>query len=194
MAQRAESSDSGNTNTALSSKETEPEPLPPEHDVTDRVKINTSIGSVVVGLYGKDAPGTVKNFLKYVDNGFYKDKIFHRVIPGFMIQSGGFDSDMNKAKAENHIRLEIIPGLKHELGVISMARTSELHSASSQFFICVGNAPQLNGSYATFGRVEEGMDIVLLISKVSTRTVDVSGSSMADVPSQSIIIESIDRL
>ncbi len=169
-------------------------PLPPEHEVTAKVEFKTSMGVIVVGLYGKEAPGTAVNFLKYVDSGFYSGKIFHRVIYGFMIQAGGFDAELTRAATEDAIKLEIIPGLKHEPGVLSMARTSNPHSATSQFFVCVGNAPQLNGGYAAFGEVLEGMDVVEAIARVSTQTMETSYGSMADVPSESVVIESARRL
>ncbi len=169
-------------------------PLPPEHEVTDRVRITTSMGSIIVGLYGKDAPRTTENFLKYVDSGFYAGKVFHRVIAGFMIQGGGFDAELNRIETDESVKLEIIPGLKHKPGILSMARTSDPHSATSQFFICTGIATQLNGGYAAFGIVEEGMDTVAKISQVPIRTVETSSGSMADVPSEPVIIESVDRL
>ncbi len=168
--------------------------LPPEHEVTDRVEIKTRMGNIVVGLYGKDAPDTVANFLGYVDRGFYSGKIFHRVIPGFMVQGGGFDAEMARDETEDTIKLEIIPGLKHEPGIMSMARTSNPHSAASQIFICVGTAPQLNGGYAAFGKVEKGYDVVEAISGLPTKTVETDRGSMADVPMDAVVIESITRI
>jgi peptidyl-prolyl cis-trans isomerase A (cyclophilin A) len=170
------------------------EPLPPEHEITDRVEVVISMGTIVIGLYGKDAPRTVENFMKYVDSGFYSGKIFHRVIPGFMIQGGGFDPELQRAPTEDPIKLEIIPGLKHDVGTVSMARTSDPHSATSQFFICVANAPQLNGGYAAFGKVESGEDVVEAISQVTTETVDTEMGPMADVPVVPVIIEAVNRL
>ena len=169
-------------------------PMPAELEVTDKGKITTSRGVIIVGLYGKNAPNTVKNFLKYIDSGFYKDKIFHRVIEGFMIQGGGFDSGLQRAETESPISLEIIPGLKHQIGTLSMARTSDPHSATSQFFICVGVAPQLNGAYAAFGKVEQGEEVVKDISRVSTETLDTVMGPMSDVPVDPVVIESITRL
>jgi peptidyl-prolyl cis-trans isomerase A (cyclophilin A) len=176
------------------------QPLPPEHEVTDRVQIKTTMGDITVGLYGKDAPRTVQNFLSYVDSGFYSGKIFHRVIPGFMIQGGGFDRSLKRAPTNAPLKLEVIPGLRHEAGVISMARTSDPHSATSQFFICVGSAPQLNGGYAAFGMVESGekggngMKVVEEISEVPTNSQDTDAGPMADVPVNPVIIESVNRL
>jgi cyclophilin family peptidyl-prolyl cis-trans isomerase len=173
-----------------------PAPLPVsmEQDVTERVEIKTSMGSIVVGLYGDAAPDTVKSFLSYVDRGFYSGKIFHRVIPGFMIQGGGFDAALERAETDPPLRLEIIPGLKHEAGIISMARTSDPNSATSQFFICVSAATQLNGGYAAFGHVEEGLTVALEISSVPTQTVTGERGEMNDVPTQPVVIEHVRRL
>lgn len=158
------------------------------------MELKTSMGTIVLGLYGKDAPLTVENFLNYVDKDFYKGSICHRIIAGFMMQCGGFDSDLKRLPTEKTIKLEIIPGLKHEPGVLSMARTSDPHSASSQFFVCVGSAPQLNGGYAIFGKVEEGLEVVEAISKVETHTAETEQGPMADVPVTPVIIESVKRL
>ena len=174
-------------------EESAPELLPPEHEATEHVTIKTSLGDIVIGLYGADAPSTVKNFLGYVDRGFYSSKVFHRVIPGFMIQGGGFDAALSRAQTESAIKLEIIPGLKHEPGVVSMARTSDPNSATSQFFICVGSAPQLNGGYAAFGKVEKGHEVVQAIASVPTKTVELENGPMADVPSDPVVIEAITR-
>jgi cyclophilin family peptidyl-prolyl cis-trans isomerase len=166
-----------------------------EHEVTDRVEFKTSMGTFVVGLYGNDAPVTVRNFLSYVDRGFYSGKVFHRVIPGFMIQGGGFDAALERSETDDPIRLEVIPGLKHELGVISMARTDDPHSATSQFFVCVASAVQLNGGYAAFGKVEEGIDVVVDISSVMTQTATgPHGGEMGDVPITPVVIEYARRL
>ena len=165
-----------------------------EHNVTDRVEIKTSMGSIVVGLYGDDAPDTVRNFLSYVDRGFYSGKIFHRVIPGFMIQGGGFDPALVRADTDPPIRLQIIPGLKHEAGTVSMARTSDPNSATSQFFVCVAAAPQLNGGYAAFGTVEEGLTVALEISSVPIQTTTGPRGEMADVPVEPVTIEYVRRL
>jgi cyclophilin family peptidyl-prolyl cis-trans isomerase len=169
------------------------DPLPPRYEITHRVEIKTSLGSFIVGLYGKDAPQTVANFLHYVDSGFYPGKVFHRIIPGFMVQGGGFDQDLNKVPTDAPISLEIIPGLKHDAGTLSMARTSNPHSATAQFFICVGQAPQLNGGYAAFGKVEQGYSVVEKISGVATETADTPEGPMDDVPKIPVIIEDISR-
>jgi len=165
-----------------------------EREVTDRVEIKTSMGTIVIGLYGKDAPATVRNFLGYVDRGFYAGKVFHRVIPGFMIQGGGFDAKLERSETGEPIRLEIIPGLKHEPGIVSMARTNDPNSATSQFFICVASAVQLNGGYSAFGKVEEGLDVAIDISSVPTQTVTVESGEMGDVPTTPVVIVSMKRL
>jgi cyclophilin family peptidyl-prolyl cis-trans isomerase len=172
----------------------EPKPVSLERTVTDRIEIKTSMGTMIVGLYGSDASDTVRSFLSYVDRGFYSGKIFHLVIPGFMIQGGGFDPSLNRAETDPPIRLEIIPGLKHEPGTIAMARTSDPNSATSQFFICVAAAPQLNGGYAAFGKVEEGLSVALDISSVPTQTATGPRGEMADVPTHPVVIEYIKRL
>jgi cyclophilin family peptidyl-prolyl cis-trans isomerase len=170
------------------------EPLPPLYEITDKVEIQTTLGNVIVGLYGDNAPDTVYNFLKYVDRGFYAEKVFHRVIPGFMIQGGGFDADLVRAETEEPIRLEVIPGIRHVAGTISMARTSDPHSASSQFFVCVADSPQLNGIYAAFGEVLEGLDVIQAIADIPTTTTQTEAGPMADVPVNPIVIIAIERV
>jgi peptidyl-prolyl cis-trans isomerase A (cyclophilin A) len=169
--------------------------LPPKFEVTDRIEIKTSMGSMVVGLYGKSAPSTVANFLNYVDEGFYSGKIFHRVISGFMVQGGGYDETMKHAETHDPIRLELVPGLKHETGIIAMARQpNDLHSATSQFFLCVSSAPQLNGAYSAFGKLEKGEEVMYAISGVPTHSVETEYGKMDDVPITPVVIESIQRL
>jgi cyclophilin family peptidyl-prolyl cis-trans isomerase len=170
------------------------EPLSDEFPITDRVQIKTSLGNIVVGLYGEASPKTVENFLGYVERGFYSGKIFHRIIPGFMIQGGGFDVELKRAPTESPVELELIPGLKHSSGTVSMARTSNPHSATSQFFVCVADAPQLNGGYAAFGRVEEGIEVAQAIARVATETVEADHGSMGDVPIEPVLIEGISKL
>ena len=133
-------------------------------------------GVIKAELYPNIAPKTVENFLALVEQNFYDGLVFHRVIPGFMIQGGGYDVRMN------HKDAEAIPGeftsngfkndLKHTRGVLSMARTSFPNSASSQFFIMHADAPHLDGQYAAFGKVTEGMDVVDRIASVRTNFAD----------------------
>ena len=142
------------------------------------VLLETTSGDILVELYPDKAPETVANFLKYVDNGFYNNTIFHRVIPGFMIQGGGLTARMQQKDTEAPIKNEADNGLKNDRGTIAMARTMDPHSATAQFFInLVDNdflnfqAPSGNGwGYCVFGKVTEGMDVVDKIAKVKTTT------------------------
>ncbi len=160
------------------------------------VELQTSQGKIVIELNAEKAPKTVENFVKYVNQGFYNDTIFHRVIDGFMIQGGGMTKDMKEKPTSGKIRNEANNGLKNKRGTIVMARTPDPHSASSQFFInLVDNAfldftseqsPQTWG-YAVFGRVVEGMDVVDRIAKVKTGN---SGMHQ-NVPVEPVIIKSV---
>lgn len=133
-------------------------------------------GVIRAELYPNIAPKTVENFLSLVEKNFFDGLIFHRVIPGFMIQGGGYDAEMNHKDAES-IKGEFTANgfkndLKHTRGVLSMARTSFPNSASSQFFIMHEDAPHLDGQYAAFGKVTEGMDVVDRIAGVKTNFTD----------------------
>jgi peptidyl-prolyl cis-trans isomerase A (cyclophilin A) len=163
---------------------------PGPFDVTERVAIATSMGTIVVALYGNGAPTTVQNFLSYVDSGGMVDTVFHRVIPDFMIQGGGLYEDLSAAPATDPIPLEILEGLSHQPGVISMARTSDPDSARNQFFICVGDDSFLDGQYAAFGEVESGYEVVEAIAQVDTHTV----GAYEDVPVTPVVIQSLTRL
>ncbi|TPW18184.1 MAG: peptidyl-prolyl cis-trans isomerase A (cyclophilin A) [Halothiobacillaceae bacterium] len=137
------------------------------------VVLETSLGNITIELDTAAAPRSVENFLAYVDDGFYNDTIFHRVIPGFMIQCGGMTADMKSKTTKAPIKNEADNGLKNERGTLAMARTQEVDSATSQFFINLANNDFLNNGlrdfgYAVFGRVTEGMEIVDLIAKVKT--------------------------
>ena len=138
-----------------------------------KVKITVKgFGSMVAELYPEIAPKTVENFVKLVKEGFYEGTIFHRVIPGFMIQGGGFTESCEQKRADA-IRGEFRANghnnpIKHERGVISMARTFAPNSASSQFFIMHKNAPHLDGQYAAFGKVVSGMEVVDEIASIPT--------------------------
>src|SRR5687768_9332637 len=135
---------------------------------TIRVEMRTNIGNVVLELYPDKAPKTVENFLQYVEDGFYKNTIFHRVIPNFMIQGGGFDTAFKQKPTRSPIQNEAANGLKNEIGTIAMARTPDPHSATAQFFINVASngflnykAPNLSGyGYTVFGKVINGIDVV----------------------------------
>lgn len=141
-----------------------------------QVKLETSLGDIVVELNAEKAPVTVANFLSYVNDGFYNGTIFHRVIGHFMIQGGGFDEDFQQKQTKAPIENEADNGLSNERGTLAMARTNDPHSATAQFFINVvdndfldfkGKAPSGWG-YAVFGKVVEGMDVVDKIREVKT--------------------------
>jgi cyclophilin family peptidyl-prolyl cis-trans isomerase len=141
-----------------------------------RVKLATSAGDIVLELQAAKAPKSVENFLVYVKKGHYNGTIFHRVIPGFMIQGGGFDKAMTQKPTEKPIENEATNGLKNDKYTVAMARTPHPHSASAQFFINVNDNAFLNHSaptqqgwgYAVFGRVVEGQDVVDKITAVPT--------------------------
>ncbi|RMF92495.1 MAG: peptidylprolyl isomerase A [Candidatus Schekmanbacteria bacterium] len=143
------------------------------------VLMKTTLGEIEIELYPEKAPETVKNFLAYVNANFYSGLIFHRVIPGFMIQGGGFSAKMLKKPTNPPIKNEADNGLKNDRGTIAMARTPEIDSATSQFFINLADNDFLNHKddtprgygYAVFGRVIKGMDVVDEIAKVKTTTI-----------------------
>jgi|SRR5687768_1086333 cyclophilin family peptidyl-prolyl cis-trans isomerase len=157
-----------------------------------QVDLKTSLGTIRVELYPAKAPKTVANFLQYVKDGHYNGVVFHRVIPNFMIQLGGFDKDMKEKKTRAPVENEAKNGLKNDLGTLAMARTSAPHSASAQFFINTKNNDFLNypgqdgWGYAVFGKVVSGMDVVMKIQQVPTGNVGGHG----DVPKQAVIVES----
>jgi len=156
------------------------------------VKLQTSMGDIVIELNEQAAPVTVKNFLRYVNEDFYDGTIFHRVIYNFMIQGGGFTPDMKKKETHKPIVNEANNGLSNYRGSIAMARTPDPDSATAQFFINhVDNEPldyaeNMNPGYAVFGRVIEGLDIVDAIASVKTTR----HMEMADVPAEPVIIKS----
>ena len=157
-----------------------------------KVKLETSMGEIVIELNEEAAPITVKNFLRYVEEGFFDGTIFHRVIPNFMIQGGGFTADMRQRKTHAPIVNEADNGLKNARGTIAMARTGDPDSATAQFFINHKNnefldyaGPEKPG-YAVFGKVAEGMDVVDAIAAVKTAT----QMGMRDVPVEPVVIKS----
>ena len=163
-------------------------------DGNPKVEMETTKGKFVIELFPDKAPETVKNFLNYVDTQYYDGTIFHRVISNFMIQGGGFTSDMKKKSAGAPIKNEADNGLKNDRGTIAMARTGDPHSATAQFFINSVNNDFLNHKsktqqgwgYVVFGKVVTGMDTVDAISAVKT----VSRGGYRDVPSETIEIRS----
>jgi len=159
---------------------------------TNMVKLETSMGNIVIELNEQAAPVTVKNFLGYVEEGFFDGTIFHRVIPDFMIQGGGFTAEMVQKQTHDPIINEANNGLKNERGTIAMARTSDPDSATCQFFINHrDNGPlnyveNVNPVYAVFGKTIEGMDVVDAIASVKTTT----RMGMNDVPVEPVVIKS----
>ena len=164
-----------------------------------RVEMKTNLGNIVLELYPDKAPETVENFLKYIEDDFYKNTLFHRVISGFMIQGGGFDTAFKQKPTRPPIQNEAANGLKNEIGTIAMARTSDPHSASAQFFINVANngflnykAPSQSGyGYTVFGKVITGMEVV---NKIASAPTGSGGPFPGDVPKNSVIIEEIIKL
>lgn len=180
-------------------KSTHPHPAKPPKSAAavpagnPRVALQTTKGRIVIELYADKAPKTVKNFLDYVKAGFYNGTIFHRVIPGFMVQGGGFTPDMTEKQTRPPIPNEADNGLQNQRGTLAMARTSDPNSAGAQFFINVANNNSLNfrgkttegWGYAVFGNVVEGMDVVDAIVQVPTTTKGPYG----DVPVQPVVIQ-----
>ncbi|MDZ5601968.1 peptidylprolyl isomerase [Pseudomonas sp. RP23018S] len=163
-------------------------------DKTPHVLLDTSFGPVEIELNAEKAPISTKNFLGYVDSGFYNNTIFHRVIPGFMVQGGGFTEQMQQKDTKDPIRNEASNGLKNARGTLSMARTSNPNSATSQFFINVADNEFLNpgrdAGYAVFGKVTKGMEVVDQIVRSPTTT----KKGMGDVPSDPVFIKSAKRI
>ena len=163
-----------------------------------KVEFDTSKGKMVIELYTDKAPQTVQNFLAYVDAGFFDGTIFHRVIPNFMIQGGGFTADMNQKPTNAPIKNEADNGLENQRGTLAMARTSDPDSATGQFFINSVDNDFLNfksktpqgWGYAVFGKVVEGLDVVDAISAVETGTRGGHG----DVPVEPVVVNSAKRL
>jgi len=182
-----------------SAQQAETTPSNPFEKELPTVVIHTSRGDIEVELYEDQAPVTVKNFLDYTRKGYYDGTIFHRVIPGFMIQGGGFDAELEQKPTEAPIENEADNGLSNQRGTLAMARTNEPDSATAQFFINVVDNPALNHrgkqsgrtwGYAVFGRVIEGMDVVDQIRAVPTE----ARGPHQDVPIEPVIIENIEIL
>ena len=156
------------------------------------VVLETSLGSIKLELDTAKAPVTVANFLSYVEDGFYDRTVFHRVIPDFMIQGGGFEPGMKQKRTKAAIKNEAPNGLSNTRGSIAMARTSDLHSATAQFFINVadnGGLDDRRSPYCVFGKVVEGMDVVDKIKAVSTGR----RGPHENVPAQDVVIVSARR-
>ena len=159
------------------------------------IRFETSHGPFTIELFEKEAPVSAKNFLSYVDEGFFDGTIFHRIIPGFMIQGGGMTADFQSKEGHAPIANEAKNGLKNTRGSLSMARTSDINSATSQFFVnltdnaFLDHGPRDYG-YAVFGRVTEGMDVVDKIAKVSTGR----RKGHQDAPLEDVLIVSARRV
>lgn len=164
-------------------------------EMRPQVVMRTSLGRIVFELYPDKAPKTVENFLGYVQSGHYNGAIFHRVIPNFMIQGGGFTVDMQSKTVREPIPNEADNGIKNDRGTIAMARTQDPHSATAQFFINTVDNDFLNHrskdlegwGYSVFGRVVEGMDAVDAISRVKTGT----RGMFRDVPLEPVVINKV---
>lgn len=160
------------------------------------VTLHTNHGDITLKMFADEAPETVANFLQYCRDGHYEGVLFHRVIDGFMIQGGGFDTDFKEKTTRASVKNEADNGLTNKIGTVAMARTSEPHSASAQFFINVGDNDFLNFKSATtqgygycvFAEVVEGMDVVNKIKDVATGT---RGYVHQDVPVEDVVIESV---
>jgi cyclophilin family peptidyl-prolyl cis-trans isomerase len=162
------------------------------------VRMTTSMGTIELELDAKHAPTTVENFLKYVKEGYYNGTIFHRVIRGFMIQGGGFEPSLQRKPTHDPIKNEADNGLKNATGTIAMARTSDPHSATSQFFINTVDNGFLDHKdksgpgwgYTVFGKVIKGMDVVQKIETVPTT----ARGPYRDVPSKDVVIEKVELI
>lgn len=158
------------------------------------IKLTTNQGDITLELDAEKAPNTVKNFVTYVEEGFYEGVIFHRIIPNFMAQGGGFTADFAQKETNSAIQNEADNGLANDRGTIAMARTGDPHSATGQFFINLADNDFLNHStktqqgwgYAVFGKVTDGMDVVDKMAAIPTGS---GGMFPTDVPQETVIIE-----
>ncbi len=159
------------------------------------IRFETSHGGFTIELFPKEAPVTVENFLQYVDDGFFDGTIFHRIVPGFVIQGGGLTADFGNKKTRAPIGNEAKNGLKNTRGSLSMARTSDINSATSQFFVnlkdnaFLDHGPRDYG-YAVFGRVTEGLEVIDKIAAVTTGR----RKGYTDAPLEDVVIVSARRL
>jgi cyclophilin family peptidyl-prolyl cis-trans isomerase len=159
------------------------------------IRFTTTLGDFTVEFFEKEAPISVANFLKYVDDGFFDGTIFHRIVPGFVIQGGGFTEDMSQKRTNPAIKNEADNGLKNSRGSLSMARTNDINSATSQFFVNLKDNDFLDHSrgnfgYAVFAKVTEGMDVIDKIAAVDTGR----RKGFDDVPVEPVIMTSVRRI
>ena len=158
------------------------------------IRFETTLGNFTVELFEDKAPVSAENFLKYVDEGFFDGTVFHRIVPGFVIQGGGFTEDMTQKKNHPPIKNEADNGVKNSRGTLSMARTNDINSATSQFFVNLKDNDFLDHSrgnfgYAVFGKVTEGMDVIDKIAAVKTGR----RRGFEDVPLDAVIMTSVRR-
>jgi len=159
------------------------------------IRFETTLGDFTVELFEKEAPQTVSNFLRYIDDGFFDGTIFHRIVPGFVIQGGGFTEDMTQKRTHPPIKNEADNGLKNGRGTLSMARTNDINSATSQFFVNLKDNDFLdhqrgNFGYAVFARVTQGMDVVDRIAAVETGR----RRGFDDVPLEAVVMKNVRRV
>ena len=159
------------------------------------IRFETTLGNFTIELLEKDAPQSVANFLRYIDDGFFDGTIFHRIVPGFVIQGGGFIEDMTQKRTQPPVKNEADNGLKNKRGTLSMARTNDINSATSQFFVNLKDNDFLDHSrgnfgYAVFARVTAGMEVVDKIAAVATG----KRRGFDDVPVEVVIMTSVQRV
>ena len=184
-----------NSNTGSSTEETTQLPSGDTTMSNPKIKFETSLGEFTAELYPEKAPKSVENFLSYVNAGFYDGTIYHRVIPGFMIQGGGMNPDMSEKSNNAPIENEADNGLSNETGTLAMARTGDPHSATSQFFVNASDNTFLNHTaknqqgwgYAVFGKVTDGLDIVKAIEAVKTG----NNGGHGDVPLEAVVMNKV---
>jgi peptidyl-prolyl cis-trans isomerase A (cyclophilin A) len=158
------------------------------------IQVETNLGNFTIELFEKEAPLSAANFRAYIDSGFFDGTIFHRIVPGFVIQGGGFTEDMSQKKTNAPVKNEADNGLKNSRGTLSMARTNDINSATSQFFVNLKDNDFLDHSrgnfgYAVFGKVTQGMDVIDKIAAVKTGR----KKGMDDVPLEAVIMTSVKR-
>jgi cyclophilin family peptidyl-prolyl cis-trans isomerase len=158
------------------------------------IRFETTLGDFTIELFEKEAPLSVANFLKYIDSGFFDGTIFHRIVPGFVIQGGGYTEDMTKKRTNPPVKNEADNGLKNSRGTLSLARTNDINSATSQFFVNLKDNDFLdhtrgNFGYAVFAKVTDGMDVIDKIAAVETGR----KRGFDDVPIEAVIMKSVRR-
>jgi peptidyl-prolyl cis-trans isomerase A (cyclophilin A) len=159
------------------------------------IRFETTLGDFTIEFFEKEAPESVANFVRYIEDGFFDGTIFHRIVPGFVIQGGGFTGDMTQKKTKPPIKNEADNGLKNKRGTLSMARTNDINSATSQFFVNLKDNDFLDHSrgnfgYAVFAKVTEGMDVVDKIAAVETGR----KRGFDDVPVEAVTMKSVKRV